>query len=137
MFLCVLLPNSRARSTLTPGLLYSSVWLWVRGSDTCSALYALTPRLPETLPFLLRERLSYSKIATFTLCSYPYSLKLLWSPIVDARFFSSIGRRRSWIIPTQTILGSIMLWMSFNVQAFLDNVRRLESSMCSDVAAYR
>jgi hypothetical protein len=34
-------------------------------------------------------------------------------------------------------LGSIMLWMSFNVQAFLDNVRRLESPMCSDVAACR
>ncbi|KAI9444124.1 hypothetical protein H4582DRAFT_2071706 [Lactarius indigo] len=60
----------------------------------------------ETLPFLLRERLSYSKIAIFTLSSYPYSLKLLWSPFVDAWFFPSVGRRRSWIIPMQTILGS-------------------------------
>jgi hypothetical protein len=77
----------------------------------------------ETLPFLLRERLSYSKIAIFSLCSYPYSLKLLWSPIVDACFFPSIGRRRSWIIPMQIILGSLMLWMSFNVQTLLDNVR--------------
>lgn len=75
----------------------------------------------ETLPFLLRERLSYSKIAIFTLSSYPYSLKLLWSPFVDSWFFPSIGRRRSWIIPMQTVLGSIMLWMSFNVQVFLDN----------------
>jgi hypothetical protein len=74
----------------------------------------------ETLPFLLRERLSYSKIAIFTLSSYPYSLKLFWSPFVDAWFFPSVGRRRSWIIPMQTVLGSIMLWMSFNVQAFLD-----------------
>ncbi|KAN0116511.1 MFS general substrate transporter [Russula decolorans] len=75
----------------------------------------------ETLPFLLRERLSYSKIAIFSLCSYPYSLKLLWSPIVDACFFPSIGRRRSWIIPMQILLGSLMLWMSFNVQTLLDN----------------
>ncbi|KAI0276719.1 acetyl-coenzyme A transporter 1-domain-containing protein [Russula aff. rugulosa BPL654] len=75
----------------------------------------------ETLPFLLRERLSYSKIAIFSLCSYPYSLKLLWSPIVDSCFFPSIGRRRSWIIPMQTILGSLMLWMSFNAQRLLDN----------------
>ncbi|KAF8500426.1 acetyl-coenzyme A transporter 1-domain-containing protein [Russula emetica] len=52
---------------------------------------------------------------------YPYSLKLLWSPIVDAWFFPTIGRRRSWIIPMQTILGSLMLWMSFNVQTLLDN----------------
>jgi len=77
----------------------------------------------ETLPFLLRERLSYSKIAIFSLCSYPYSLKLLWSPIVDACFFPSIGRRRSWIIPMQILLGSLMLWMSFNVQTLLYNVR--------------
>ncbi|KAI9507138.1 acetyl-coenzyme A transporter 1-domain-containing protein [Russula earlei] len=75
----------------------------------------------ETLPFLLRERLSYSKIAIFSLSSYPYSLKLLWSPIVDARFFPSVGRRRSWIIPMQTLLGSLMLWMSFSVQAWVDD----------------
>lgn len=75
----------------------------------------------ETLPFLLRERLSYSKIAIFSLSSYPYSLKLLWSPIVDSCFFPSIGRRRSWIIPMQIILGSLMLWMSFNIQMLLDN----------------
>jgi hypothetical protein len=66
--------------------------------------------------------MSYSKIATFTLSSYPYSLKLLWSPIVDAWFIPSVGRRRSWIIPMQTILGSLMLWMSFTVQAWMDNV---------------
>ncbi|KAN0129644.1 MFS general substrate transporter [Lactarius tabidus] len=75
----------------------------------------------ETLPFLLRERISYSKIAIFTLSSYPYSLKLLWSPFVDSWFFPSVGRRRSWIIPMQTILGSIMLWMSFHIQGFLDD----------------
>jgi MFS transporter, PAT family, solute carrier family 33 (acetyl-CoA transportor), member 1 len=78
--------------------------------------------LKETLPFLLRERLSYSKIAVFSLAGYPYSLKLLWSPIVDAWFIPSVGRRRSWIIPMQTILGLMMLWMSFTVQGFLDNV---------------
>ena len=76
----------------------------------------------ETLPFLLRERLSYSKIAIFTLSTYPYSLKLLWSPFVDSWFFPSVGRRRSWIIPMQTLLGSIMLWMSFHIQGFLDSV---------------
>ncbi|KAI0259005.1 acetyl-coenzyme A transporter 1-domain-containing protein [Gloeopeniophorella convolvens] len=75
----------------------------------------------DSLPFLLRERLSYSQIAVFTLSGYPYSLKLLWSPIVDAWFFPSIGRRRSWIIPMQTVLGCIMIWMSYNVQELLDN----------------
>ncbi|KAN0129643.1 Acetyl-coenzyme A transporter 1 [Lactarius tabidus] len=74
-----------------------------------------------SIPFILREHLSYSQLGTFALSSYPYSLKLLWSPIVDAVYFPSIGRRKSWIIPMQTIIGSLMLWMSFTVQGLMDN----------------
>ncbi|TFY66211.1 hypothetical protein EVG20_g4880 [Dentipellis fragilis] len=73
-----------------------------------------------SVPFLLREHLSYSQLAIFALSGYPYSLKLLWSPIVDSKFIPSIGRRKSWIIPMQTIIGSLMLWISFNVQKLLD-----------------
>ena len=75
-----------------------------------------------SIPFILREHLSYSQLATFALSSYPYSLKLLWSPVVDAVYFSSVGRRKSWIIPMQTVIGSMMLWMSFTVQELMDNV---------------
>ncbi|KAI0273249.1 acetyl-coenzyme A transporter 1 [Russula aff. rugulosa BPL654] len=73
-----------------------------------------------SIPFILREHFSYSQLATFALASYPYSLKLLWSPIVDAVYFPSIGRRKSWIIPMQVIIGSMMLWMSFTVQELMD-----------------
>ncbi|KAH9988800.1 acetyl-coenzyme A transporter 1-domain-containing protein [Russula compacta] len=73
-----------------------------------------------SIPFILREHLSYSQLATFALSSYPYSLKLLWSPIVDAVYFPSVGRRKSWIIPMQIIIGSMMLWMSFTVQELMD-----------------
>ncbi|OSX67878.1 hypothetical protein POSPLADRAFT_1176862 [Postia placenta MAD-698-R-SB12] len=66
-----------------------------------------------SLPFLLREHLSYSQLAIFSLSSYPYSLKLLWSPIVDSVFIPSVGRRKSWIIPMQILVGTIMLVMSF------------------------
>jgi Acetyl-coenzyme A transporter 1 len=75
-----------------------------------------------SIPFILREQLSYSQLATFALASYPYSLKLFWSPIVDAVYFPSIGRRKSWIIPMQVIIGSMMLWMSFTVQELMDDV---------------
>ncbi|KAG6866243.1 hypothetical protein C0991_006830 [Blastosporella zonata] len=74
-----------------------------------------------SVPFLLREHLSYSQLATFSLASYPYSLKLLWSPIVDSVYFTSIGRRKSWIIPMQFIVGSLMLYISLNVQKLLDD----------------
>ncbi|XP_006454580.1 hypothetical protein AGABI2DRAFT_189835 [Agaricus bisporus var. bisporus H97] len=74
-----------------------------------------------SIPFILKEHLSYSQLATFALSGYPYSLKLLWSPIVDSVFFKSIGRRKSWIIPMQLIVGTLMLYISMNVQRLLDD----------------
>ncbi|THH15834.1 hypothetical protein EW146_g4704 [Bondarzewia mesenterica] len=73
-----------------------------------------------SVPFLLREHLSYSQLAIFALSSYPYSLKLLWSPIVDSVFITSVGRRKSWIIPMQSIIGSLMLYISFNVDKLME-----------------
>jgi len=72
-----------------------------------------------SVPFLLKEHLSYSQLATFALSSYPYSLKLLWSPIVDSVYIKSVGRRKSWIIPMQLIVGTLMLYISLNVQKLM------------------
>ncbi|KAF8634402.1 hypothetical protein AX15_000854 [Amanita polypyramis BW_CC] len=74
-----------------------------------------------SVPFLLKEHLSYSQLATFALSSYPYSLKLLWSPIVDSVYFTSVGRRKSWIIPMQLIVGSLMLYISTNVERLMND----------------
>ncbi|KAI0762568.1 MFS general substrate transporter [Fomes fomentarius] len=74
-----------------------------------------------SIPFILREHLSYSELAVFSLAGYPYSLKLFWSPIVDSIFFRSIGRRKSWIIPMQLIIGTTMLAMSFQAEELMNN----------------
>ncbi|KAH9921404.1 MFS general substrate transporter [Fomitopsis serialis] len=74
-----------------------------------------------SLPFLLREHLSYSQLATFSLASYPYSLKLFWSPIVDAVYTPALGRRKSWIIPMQILVGSIMTILSFYADEMMQN----------------
>ncbi|WVQ93622.1 hypothetical protein IAU59_000698 [Kwoniella sp. CBS 9459] len=63
-----------------------------------------------TLPFLLKSHLSYSQLAVFALSTWPYSLKLLWSPIVDAWFVPRWGRRKSWIVPVQGIVG-LGMWI--------------------------
>jgi len=42
-----------------------------------------------SIPFLLQSKASYTEIGIFSLASYPYSLKLLWSPIVDAVYSDS------------------------------------------------
>ncbi|KAG2044232.1 acetyl-coenzyme A transporter 1-domain-containing protein [Suillus americanus] len=74
-----------------------------------------------SVPFILREHLSYSQLGVFALSNYPYSLKLLWSPIVDSTFLPSIGRRKSWIIPMQLIIGSLMLYIASNVGRLMEN----------------
>ncbi|ORY95607.1 acetyl-coenzyme A transporter 1-domain-containing protein [Syncephalastrum racemosum] len=68
-----------------------------------------------SIPFLLKEKLSYSQIAVFSLSSWPYSLKFLWSPIVDAIYSPSIGRRKSWIIPIQTLTAFLFLWLGQSI----------------------
>ncbi|KAJ7242346.1 acetyl-coenzyme A transporter 1 [Mycena haematopus] len=74
-----------------------------------------------SMPFILQKQLSYSQLATFALSGYPYSLKLLWSPIIDSVFFSAFGRRKSWIIPMQLINGTLMLYISLNIQRLMDD----------------
>lgn len=65
-----------------------------------------------SVPFLLKSHVSYAQMGVFSLASYPYSLKLLWSPIVDAVWSPKVGRRKSWILPIQTISGIGMLWLA-------------------------
>lgn len=58
---------------------------------------------------------SYSNIAIFSAINYPYSFKILWSPIVDSVFSQKIGRRRSWIIPTQFLMSFIFIFLCSSV----------------------
>lgn len=64
-----------------------------------------------SVPFLLKSRLSYGQIGVFSLAAYPYSMKLAWSPIVDAVWSRRMGRRKSWIVPIQTVSGLMLLWL--------------------------
>jgi MFS transporter, PAT family, solute carrier family 33 (acetyl-CoA transportor), member 1 len=73
-----------------------------------------------SVPFLLKgANLSYSALGVFSLASYPYSLKLLWSPIVDAIWTPRVGRRKSWIMPIQMLSGVGMLWLGARVKGMM------------------
>ncbi|KAK0615767.1 acetyl-coenzyme A transporter 1 [Bombardia bombarda] len=72
-----------------------------------------------SVPFLLKNHMSYGEIGIFSLASYPYSLKLLWSPIVDAMWSPKVGRRKSWILPIQLLSGIGMLWLGSEVEGMM------------------
>ncbi len=73
----------------------------------------------EGLPFgfqatalgvLLRDRgVSLSGIALAGLLALPWSLKALWSPLVDRHGNARMGRRKSWILPMQALLALCLL----------------------------
>ncbi|KAK6018036.1 hypothetical protein OSTOST_16428 [Ostertagia ostertagi] len=42
-------------------------------------------------------------------------MKLLWAPIVDSVYWRRIGRRKSWMVPCQYLIGLFMLVLSFRV----------------------
>ncbi|OJJ61217.1 hypothetical protein ASPSYDRAFT_56575 [Aspergillus sydowii CBS 593.65] len=69
-----------------------------------------------SVPFLLKPYLSYGQIGVFSLASYPYSLKLLWSPIVDAVWSRRFGRRKSWITPIQVVAGLAMIYLGKHIE---------------------
>lgn len=43
--------------------------------------------------------------ALFSLVVWPFSLKLFWAPLVDALYVQRIGRRKSWLVPVQYLMG--------------------------------
>ncbi|KAA8896093.1 acetyl-coenzyme A transporter 1-domain-containing protein [Sphaerosporella brunnea] len=77
-----------------------------------------------SVPFLLKSNLSYGEIGVFTLASYPYSMKLLWSPIVDAIWTPKMGRRKSWIVPVQTASAVMLLWLGGQAQKLMEEANR-------------
>lgn len=61
-------------------------------------------------------KMAYNAQAIFALCSWPFSLKLLWAPLVDSVFWSRFGRRKSWLVPVQLFAGLIMVFGSSYVE---------------------
>lgn len=56
---------------------------------------------------------SLSSIGFLSLIGQPYIYKFLWAPLLDHFDILKMGRRRSWMILTQIILGGLLFIMSF------------------------
>lgn len=76
--------------------------------------------LAGSVPLILQSKsASYTDQAFFSFVFWPFSLKLLWAPLVDAVYLRGFGRRKSWLVPTQYVLGLFMIYMSTQVDALL------------------
>ncbi|KAF6119999.1 hypothetical protein HJG60_010336 [Phyllostomus discolor] len=78
--------------------------------------------LAGSIPLILQSKnVSYTDQAFFSFVFWPFSLKLLWAPLVDAVYFRNFGRRKSWLVPTQYTLGIFMIYLSTQVDRLLGN----------------
>ncbi|KAK8751963.1 hypothetical protein OTU49_011363 [Cherax quadricarinatus] len=69
--------------------------------------------LAGSIPMILQNRhVSYKDQATFSLSFWPFSIKLLWAPLVDSLYINKMGRRKSWLVPAQYLIGFFMLLLS-------------------------
>ncbi|XP_028918180.1 acetyl-coenzyme A transporter 1 isoform X2 [Ornithorhynchus anatinus] len=88
--------------------------------------------LAGSVPFILQgKNVSYTDQAFFSFVFWPFSLKLLWAPLVDAVYFKGFGRRKSWLVPTQYVLGVFMIYLSTQVDLLLGG----EDGRAPDVVA--
>lgn len=71
------------------------------------------------LLLLLLLQVSYSQQALFSLVSLPFSLKLLWAPLVDSVYYKPFGRRKSWLVPVQLACGLMMLLGARHISSWM------------------
>jgi len=79
--------------------------------------------LGGALPMLMLERgVGTMEQAIFSAVTLPFAIKLLWAPLVDSVYSTFIGRRKTWIVPVQAAIGTLMIMAGGRVDALLGPV---------------
>jgi len=65
------------------------------------------------------KTITYSEQAIFSIASWAYILKIFWAPVVDALYVQWIGRRKSWLLPLQILMGSFLIYAAGNIDNWL------------------
>ena len=82
--------------------------------------------LSSTVAFSLTEKgASFADQGVFSLASWPFSLKILWAPMIDALYVKKIGQRRTWLIPLQLLVGIALFILSGNLEQMIDSGAKL------------
>jgi len=60
------------------------------------------------------------------LCSWPFSLKILWAPIVDSVYSSKFGRRKTWLVPIQFLIAAGLFFTSEHIHEWLQKLEMVK-----------
>ncbi|MBE9009528.1 AmpG family muropeptide MFS transporter [Pseudanabaenaceae cyanobacterium LEGE 13415] len=87
--------------------------------------------------WLSQEGVDLKVIAAFSVAAIPYSLKFLWSPLLDRFVPPLLGRRRGWLIVSQVILLLAIGWMAFQDTSQLQQVAVNSSDVCRNETFFK
>lgn len=83
-------------------------------------LQGLPIGLAGSVPIILQTRkIGYRQQALFSLVTWPFTIKLLWAPLVDSIYSRNFGRRKSWLIPCQYSIGLTMVFLSYLIKGLM------------------
>ncbi|VVC36431.1 Hypothetical protein CINCED_3A008525 [Cinara cedri] len=73
------------------------------------------------IPLIMQSKnnVTYQEQALFTLVGVPYCIKLLWAPLVDTFYVQKLGRRKSWLIPVQFLIGMCFIYIASDIDNIL------------------
>jgi hypothetical protein len=78
----------------------------------------------SAIPLYLDSRgAKWREQGTFNFVFYPFSLKLAWAPIIDAIYITRFGRRKTWLIPIQYVIGITLFILSFYLTTLIEQLR--------------
>lgn len=83
-------------------------------------LQGLPIGLASSVPIILQTKMvGYRQQALFSLVTWPFTIKLLWAPLVDSVYSRNFGRRKSWLIPSQYMIGLTMIFLSYLIKGLM------------------
>eukprot|EP01062_Namystynia_karyoxenos_P062658 TRINITY_DN55537_c0_g1_i1.p1 TRINITY_DN55537_c0_g1~~TRINITY_DN55537_c0_g1_i1.p1 ORF type:complete len:510 (+),score=126.28 TRINITY_DN55537_c0_g1_i1:127-1530(+) len=90
-------------------------------------LQGLPLGIAGAVPIMLKDAgATNTDLAEMSLAFWPFSIKLLWAPIVDSKWIPRFGRRKTWLVPVQLLIG----WILCKIQ-LLHAVQSKQVSMLS------
>jgi len=72
---------------------------------------------------------TYADQAKLSISEYPYCFMFLITPLIDRFYFRSIGKCRTYLLPTTFLLAGMMLIFSSHMQYLVENIQTTELSI--------
>lgn len=83
--------------------------------------------------WLTQEGVDLKVIAAFSIAAVPYSLKFLWSPLLDRFVPPFLGRRRGWLVVTQLVLILAIALLAIQDPSHLNQFSVASAEICRSV----